>query len=106
MRYNQDLDAWQILVYDLGPNAREGAEVSAAKPLDLVGAGLYLERVFAGGRGARSPKLVSLVTIPTQVVPGNRGFEDSPSFMMDDERVLLHQIGFEATRNTLHVYTF
>ncbi|KAG8795287.1 hypothetical protein FRC12_016301 [Ceratobasidium sp. 428] len=106
MQYNHVLDAWQIVVYDLGPNAREGVEASAVQPLDPVGAGLYIERIFAGGHGARSPKVASVVAIPTQVIPGNRGFEDAPSFMMDDEHVLLHQIGLQATRNTLHVYTF
>ncbi|KAG9092260.1 hypothetical protein FRC07_011700, partial [Ceratobasidium sp. 392] len=87
-RYNQNLDAWQIVVYDLGPSVREkimepdGVTRSSLAP-PLIEGDLYLDRVFSG---ARTPVPVSLITIPGDVALRGANFINSiPVMMMDDE---------------------
>ncbi|KAG9115475.1 hypothetical protein FRC07_007534 [Ceratobasidium sp. 392] len=106
-RYNQDLDAWQMVVYDLGPSIRKRIESDPAPfapALPLAEADSYLDRVFSG---ARSPVPVSLITIPKDVALGGANFLDNrPVIMMDDEHVVVfvHKTAF-ITANKLHVYT-
>ncbi|KAG8777537.1 hypothetical protein FRC12_000324 [Ceratobasidium sp. 428] len=105
-RRDENNDAVQLLMYDLGPSTRNRVEdphnamvlLQASAGADLS----YLERVFVSERGARRPQLVSLATVPHVGGPGELG-----TFAMDDEHVIIHlQSVFRASENKLYVYTF
>ncbi|KAG8779045.1 hypothetical protein FRC12_024675 [Ceratobasidium sp. 428] len=106
-RRNEDLDAVQILIYDLGPSTRNQVEDPPNATVQLqapASAGLsYLESVFVSERGARRPKLVSLVTVPRVERPGELG-----TFMMDDEHLIINvqTLDFTPVEDRSYVYTF
>jgi hypothetical protein len=88
LRYNANIHAWEIPLYDLRPSARPRVEdPKASMPRRRSGADMYIDNVFMdGGCGACEPDMISLITIPRDIISGNaRAIDNPPEIMVDDE---------------------
>ncbi|QRV96158.1 F-box-like protein [Ceratobasidium sp. AG-Ba] len=86
--YNYELDLFQIPVYHLGPSNRASIEDPLTMMLSKIeNAHKYLDRLFLSSGHARRPLLISLITVPSDVLQTNR---IRPEIMVDDEHIAVH----------------